>query len=304
MSDFTSDFWSWWITVIIVGGIAWCIWLLMTNTKGKLPAEGKAEATGHVWDENLEELNNPLPRWWIIMFYITLVFGIAYFLIYPGLGAFKGIGNWTEKKQYEEEIAAAESTYGPLYDKYMNQAIPAVAASDEAMNMGERLYVNYCAVCHGSDARGATGFPNLRDSDWLYGGSPEAIKHSIMYGRQAAMPSWEAALGGDGGVEEAATYVMQLSGRSVDESLAEKGKQRYETLCVACHGADGTGNPAMGAPDLTNNIWLYGGSPRAIKASIAKGRQGVMPAHAEFLGEAKVHILSAYVYSLSHETDQ
>ena len=303
MSDFTSDFWSWWITAIIVGGIAWCIWLLMTNTKGKLPSGGKAEATGHVWDENLEELNNPLPRWWIIMFYITLVFGIAYFLIYPGLGAFEGIGKWTEKKQYEEEIAAAESTYGPLYDKYLNQAIPAVAASEEAMNMGERLYVNYCSVCHGSDARGATGFPNLRDSDWLYGGSPEAIKHGIMYGRKGVMPGWEAALGGEQGIDDMATYVMQLSGRVVDEEKAARAKPMFETLCAACHMADGTGNPAMGAPNLTNNVWLYGGSPRAIKETLTKGRNGVMPAHAEFLGEAKVHILAAYVYSLSHETD-
>lgn len=303
MSDFTSDFWSWWIIAIVLGGIVYCIWLLVSNKKSTLPAGGTAEATGHVWDENLEELNNPLPRWWIIKFYITIVFGIAYLALYPGLGKFEGILGWTELGQYEAEISAADTKYGPLYDKYQNQAIPAVAADEDAMNMGERLYVNYCAVCHGSDARGATGFPNLRDSDWLYGGSPEAIKHSIMYGRLGAMPSWEAPLGGAAGVDQAATYVMKLAGRSVDESLAEQGKQKFETLCVACHMAEGTGNVAMGAPNLTNNIWLYGGSPRAIKESIAKGRSGVMPAHAEFLGEAKVHILAAYVYSLSHETD-
>ncbi len=303
MSDFTSDFWSWWITAIVLGGIAFCIWLLVSNKQSKLPASGAAEATGHVWDENLEELNNPLPRWWIIKFYITIVFGLAYFALYPGLGTFEGLLGWTEKGQYEAEIAAADTKYGPLYDKYLNQAIPAVAASEDAMNMGERLYVNYCAVCHGSDARGASGFPNLRDSDWLYGGSPEAIKHSILYGRQAVMPAWGAALGGEEGVDQAATYVMKLAGRSVDESKAEKGKQKFDALCVACHGADGTGNPAMGAPNLTNNIWLYGGSPRAIKETLTKGRNGVMPAHGEFLGEAKVHVLAAYVYSLSHETD-
>ena len=303
MSDFTSDFWSWWIIAIVVGGIVFCIWLLLGNKKSTLPADGTAEATGHVWDEDLEELNNPLPRWWIIMFYITIVFGIAYLALYPGLGTFEGVLGWTEVGEYEAEVSAADTRYGPLYDKYMNQAIPEVAADEDAMKMGERLYVNYCAVCHGSDARGATGFPNLRDGDWLYGGSPEQIKHSVMYGRQGAMPSWEAPLGGAEGVDQAATYVMKLAGRSVDESVAEQGKQKFETLCVACHMADGTGNVAMGAPNLTNNIWLYGGSPRAIKESIAKGRSGVMPAHSEFLGEAKVHILSAYVYSLSHETD-
>jgi len=303
MSDFTSDFWSWWIITIVLGGIAWCIWLLLANSKGKLPSGTKAEATGHVWDEDLEELNNPLPRWWILMFYITIAFGLAYLALYPGLGTYAGVLGWTEKGQYEAEISAADTKYGPLYDKYLNQEIAAVAADDDAINMGERLYVNYCAVCHGSDARGATGFPNLRDSDWLYGGTPEAIKHSIMQGRQAVMPAWKDILGGDEGVEQVATYVMKLAGRTVDEALAEQGKQKYETNCAACHLAEGTGNVAMGAPNLTNNIWLYGGSPRAIKETIANGRNGVMPAHAEFLGEAKVHVLTAFVYSLSHETD-
>jgi cytochrome c oxidase cbb3-type subunit 3 len=302
MSDFTSDFWSWWIITIVVGGIAFCIWLLLGNKKSTLPAGGTAEATGHVWDEDLEELNNPLPRWWIIKFYITIVFGIAYLALYPGLGTFEGVLGWTEKGQYEAEISAADTRYGPLYDKYMNQAIPAVAADDDAMKMGERLYVNYCAVCHGSDARGASGFPNLRDSDWLFGGSPEQIKHSIMYGRQAVMPAWQAVLG-DKGVDQVTNYVRQLSGMSADNALAAEGKQKFETNCAACHMADGTGNIAMGAPNLTDEIWLYGGSPRAIKETIVKGRNGVMPAHAEFLGEAKVHILAAYVYSLSHESD-
>ena len=299
MSDFTSDFWSWWIITIVVGGIVFCIWLLLANRKSTLPAGGTAEATGHVWDENLEELNNPLPRWWIIKFYITIVFGIAYFALYPGLGTFEGILGWSETGQYEAEVSAADTKYRPLYDTYKNLAIPAVAADEDAMKMGERLYVNYCAVCHGSDARGATGFPNLRDGDWLYGGTPEAIKHSIMYGRIAVMPAWQAVLG-DKGVDQVTNYVRQLSGMSADAALAAEGKQKFETNCAACHMADGTGNIAMGAPNLTDEVWLYGGSPRAIKETLVKGRNGVMPAHAEFLGEAKVHILSAYVYSLSN----
>jgi len=298
MSDFTSDFWSWWIITIVVGGIVFCIWLLLANRKSTLPAGGTAEATGHVWDEDLEELNNPLPRWWIIKFYITIVFGIAYFALYPGLGTFEGILGWTEKGQYEAEISAADTRYGPLYDKYMNQAIPEVAADEDAMKMGERLYVNYCAVCHGSDGRGATGFPNLRDDDWLYGGTPEAIKHSLLYGRQAVMPAWGAILG-DEGVDQVSNYVRQLASLSADETLAAAGKQKFETNCAACHMADGTGNIAMGAPNLTDDVWLYGGSLRAIKETLIKGRNGVMPAHKEFLGEAKIHILTAYVYSLS-----
>jgi cytochrome c oxidase cbb3-type subunit 3 len=181
----------------------------------------------------------------------------------------------------------------------MNQPIPAVAADEDAIAMGDRLYASYCSVCHGSDARGATGFPNLRDGDWLYGGTPEAIKHSIMYGRQAVMPAWQAVLG-DEGVDQVTNYVRQLAGMSADDALAAEGKQKFETNCAACHMADGTGNIAMGAPNLTDEVWLYGGSPRAIKETIVKGRNGVMPAHGEFLGEAKVHILAAYVYSLSN----
>ncbi len=171
------------------------------------------------------------------------------------------------------------------------------------MKTGERLYVNYCAVCHGSDARGASGFPNLRDNDWLYGGEPENIKTTLMYGRAGAMPAWEAPLGGEEGVNQVANYVMGLSGRSVDEDLAAKGKEKYDMFCVGCHMPDGTGNQAIGAPNLANNIWLYGGTPSAVKHSIAKGRNGLMPAHGEFLGEAKVHVLSAYIYSLSHKAD-
>ncbi len=303
MSDFTSDFWSWWIIAITVGGIAWCIWILWKNSTGKIPAGEQAETMEHVWDEDLQELNTPLPRWWIIKFYLTIAFGVAYLVLYPGLGKFAGLLDWTAEKQYESEIAAADKQYGPLYDKFLKEDIAVLAGNEEAMNTGERLYVNYCSVCHGSDARGATGFPNLRDHDWNYGGTPELIKASIMNGRQGIMPAWEGPLDGEAGVDEVANYVMQLAGREVDETKAEKGKEKFATHCVACHMPDGTGNPALGAPNLTNNLWLYGGSPRAIKESIAKGRSGQMPAHGEFLGEAKVHILAAYIYSLTHEYD-
>lgn len=302
MSDFNSEFWSWFIDVIVVGGIVWLIYLLRVNSKGTLPPGGEAEATGHVWDEDLEELNTPLPRWWLVMFYITIIYGIAYLIIYPGMGTFKGLLGWTQVGEYEAEVAAADVTYGPLYEKFQKQDIAVLASDEDAMHTGGRLFVNYCSVCHGSDARGARGFPNLRDNDWLYGGEPENIKASIMYGRTGAMPAWQASLG-DEGVEQVAKYVMQLSGRSVDETQAMAGKEKFATFCVGCHTPEGTGNQAIGAPDLTNNTWLYGGSPATIKQTIANGRTGRMPAHNEFLGEAKVHILAAYIYSLSHESD-
>lgn len=301
MSDFNSEFWSWFISAIVVGGIVWMLYLLQINNKAELPADGKAKPTGHIWDEDLQELNNPLPRWWLYMFYITIVFGIVYLILYPGMGTFKGVLGWTQISEYETEVATAEAEFGPLYEKYLNEDLAVLASNDEAMQTGERLYVNYCSACHGSDARGAKGFPNLRDHDWLYGGEPETIKTTILYGRTGAMPSWEDALGGEAGVAQVAEYVEQLAGREVDDEMAATGKTKFDMFCVGCHQADGTGSQAVGAPNLTDNIWLYGGSNMAIKQSIAKGRAGRMPAHADFLGEAKVHILAAYIYSLSQE---
>jgi cytochrome c oxidase cbb3-type subunit 3 len=298
MSDFTSEIWSWFIIAVVVGSIVWLFYLLHGNKK----IEGEQGVpTGHVWDENLQELNNPLPRWWLIMFYITIFFAIAYLVLFPGLGTFKGILGWTEVGQYEDEVAAADAEFGPLFAKFEQTPIPELAKNSAAMAAGERLFVNYCAVCHGSDARGAPGFPNLRDNDWLWGGTPEKIEESILNGRDSnSMAAWEAALGGEQGVNEVAEYVMSLSGRQVDKALAAKGKEKFDAICVGCHMPDGTGNQALGAPNLTDNIWLYGGSPRTIKESIAKGRHGKMPAHKDFLGKAKSHILAAYVYSLSH----
>lgn len=302
MSDFNSEFWSWFISAIVVGGIVWMIYLLQINNKAELPADGKAKPTGHIWDEDLQELNNPLPRWWLYMFYITIVFGVVYLILYPGMGTFKGVLGWTQISEYETAVAKADAEYGPLYEKYLNEDLAVLAANDDAMQTGERLYVNYCSACHGSDARGAKGFPNLRDHDWLYGGEPETIKTTILLGRTGAMPSWEGALGGEAGVAQVAEYVEQLAGREIDAELAAAGKVKYDMFCVGCHQADGTGSQAVGAPNLTDNIWLYGGSNMVIKQSIAKGRAGRMPAHADFLGEAKVHILAAYIYSLSRES--
>ena len=299
MSDFTSEFWSWFIIAIVGGGIIWLVYLLMGTNKAETE---EGVPTGHVWDENLEELNNPLPRWWLWMFYITIVFSIGYLILYPGMGSFKGILGWTEVGEYEAEVAAADAEFGPIFAKFEQTPIPALAADAAAMKAGERLYVTYCAVCHGSDARGATGFPNLRDNDWLYGGSPEQIEATLLHGRNGVMPAWETSLGEEG-IDQVASYVMSIAGREVDTASAEAGKAKYDMFCVGCHMPGGTGNQALGAPNLTNNIWLYGGSPRAIKETLAKGRNGRMPAHGEFLGSAKVHILAAYVYSLSHQSD-
>ena len=298
MGSFTSGFWNLFLIVVTLGSIALLAWFVYANHAGK--GSGRTtETTGHVWDEDLQELNNPLPAWWRNLFYITLVFGAIYLLLYPGLGNNAMLLGWNQIKQYEEEMQAAEEKYGPLFERFRETPIPELVKNEEALAMGERLYASYCTQCHGSDAGGVRGYPNLRDEDWLWGGTPERIVESILKGRQAVMPAWEAVLG-DEGVQNMTQYVLSLAGREHDAAAAEKGKAQYN-LCVGCHGPEGKGNIMLGAPNLTDDVWLYGGSPKAIEASLRNGRNGVMPAHEEFLGPAKVHLLSAYVYSLSND---
>jgi cytochrome c oxidase cbb3-type subunit 3 len=299
MADFTSPFWSWFIAVVTLVGIVSMFVLNRWMAEPRRRAGEKPKPMGHVWDEDLQELNNPLPKWWLNLFYITLVFGLGYLVLYPGLGSFAGALGWSQLDQYHREMQAADKQFGPLYEKYSRANLTALATDREALKTGERLFITYCTGCHGSDARGGPGYPNLRDSDWLWGGEPEAVKASILNGRTGVMPAWGAALGPEG-VSNVAEYVLSLSGKRVNESAAVAGKEKFQQLCVACHGPEGKGNPALGAPNLTDNVWLYGGSQKTVMESIEKGRSGRMPAHAEFLGEAKAHLLAAYVYSLSH----
>jgi len=298
MDEFTSPFWAWYIAVPTVLGILGCYLLVRWMGQRRVSDTETPENTGHVWDEDLRELNNPLPKWWLNMFYITLVFGAVYLLLFPGLAVFPGLLEWSDTKRYEREMQAAEERYGPLFEQYLDVPIRKLAENEAAVQVGKRLYAAYCTTCHGSDAGGVRGFPNLRDSDWLWGGSPEAIETSIAEGRQGVMPAWQGVVG-EQGVFQLAEYVRHLSGRYADRSVVDKGEQLYEQHCVACHGPEGKGNKALGAPDLTDNIWLYGGSQRRLIESIGQGRQGRMPAHGEFLGEAKVHLLATYVFSLS-----
>jgi cytochrome c oxidase cbb3-type subunit 3 len=298
MADFTSSFWNWYIIIPTVVGILGCFMLIRWLSTDISPEE-QGKEMDHVWDEDLVELNNPLPRWWLNLFYLTLFFGIGYLVLYPGLGSFKGMLGWTSTGQYQREIDLADAKFGPLFKKYAEMDIVAVAADPDARQMGERLFVNYCATCHGSDARGARGFPNLRDNNWLYGGEPQTILNTILNGRSGIMPAWETALGGEQGVADVTEYVFSLSGRKVDEAAAARGGEQFDMMCTSCHGGDGTGNQSLGAPNLTDNIWLYGGTRERVIETIARGRNGVMPPHREFLGEEKSHLLAAYVYSLS-----
>jgi len=292
-----SSFWHWYVVLLTLGNIYACFWLVRWATRKRSNEAAEGDVTGHSWD-GLEEYNNPLPRWWLWLFYITIVFSLIYIVLYPTIGNYQGVLNWSSDSEYQQEMGEADAKYGPIFAGLAQQDVAALAADKKATQIGQRLFLNYCATCHGSDAGGGAGFPNLRDKDWLYGGSAEAIKTSIMQGRRGMMPPWGAALG-EQGVDEVTTYVMSLGGRQVDAAKAAAGKSRFNMMCVACHAADGSGNQAMGAPNLTDKVWLYGGSEKAIQASIRDGRSGVMPAHKDFLGEDKVHVLAAYVYSLS-----
>jgi cytochrome c oxidase cbb3-type subunit 3 len=298
MSDFTYPIVGWLIAIVTILSILFCFWLIFANNIKKV--EGEIKPTGHVWDGDLEEFDNPLPRWWYYMFLITLVFGLIYLALYPGLGAYKGLFGWTQINQYEDESARYDAKYSELYSAYAATPIPELAMNADAMKSGERIFASYCTVCHGSDARGGIGFPNLTDDNWIWGGTAEQIKASIVNGRIANMPARGGLPLTDDEVENVAEYVMSLAGRDVDKTASELGKQVYGKICLACHLPTGTGNQALGAANLTDSVWLYGSSRSAIIETIKNGRVGEMPAHGEFLGEDKSHLLAAYVYSLSH----
>ena len=307
MSDFIHSGWSIYVAVLTLVSVIGCgvFLFLLARTKIAKPAPGAGpQTTGHVWDEDLAEYNNPLPRWWMWLFYITVVFALVYLVLYPGLGKFPGVLGWTSAGQYQAERQAFDATVAPLYAKYTGMDVPQVAADPAAQAMGERLFLTYCAQCHGSDAGGGRGYPNLRDGDWLYGGDPAMIKASIMEGRNGVMPPMGAALGEEG-VANVMNFVRSLSGLPHDSLKAQLGKPLFATNCAVCHGADGKGNIALGAPNLTDNIWLYGSSPATITETITKGRGAAgsvtrMPAHKDILDDAKVQLLAAYVWGLSN----
>ncbi|AUW05038.1 cytochrome-c oxidase, cbb3-type subunit III [Vibrio campbellii] len=323
-----TTFWSLWIIVITVGTLVGCAILLTWCAKDKMGVE-EGEDMGHEYD-GIRELNNPLPKWWTYLFVSTFVFAAVYLTLFPGLGSFKGVLNWQSSdqtvrtleeskeaiaraqenkqlNQYAKELDDADAYFGEAFRALAHNAdglrpIPEIAQDPEAIKVGQRLFLQNCSQCHGSDARGQKGFPNLTDDAWLYGGEPAAIVTTVMQGRIGQMPAWKDALG-EQGVQEVVSYTLSLSGRKVNAREAEAGKARF-VVCAACHGTDGKGNPAVGAPDLTDQDWLFGDSRAAVTETVMNGRSGVMPAWKDILGEDKVQLVAAYVWSLSNSDNK
>lgn len=299
MSDFVSNFWSMYVAVAVVVSIVACAVLLWVSGTTKV-SPAADNTTGHVWDGDLREMNNPLPKWWVYLFVITVVFGFVYGALYPMFGSFKGQLGWSSHGQHAAEVDKVEKAIAPIYAAYTKMDAAAVAADPKAMAIGERLFMNNCAQCHGSDARGSKGFPNLTDGDWLYGGAPEVIKETITNGRNGVMPPMAAAVGSAEDVANLAQYVLSLSGSPHDAVKATLGKDKFGA-CAACHGADGKGNVAMGAPNLTDQIWLHGWGSDAIIKMINEGKNNAMPAQNRLLNEAQIHVLASYVWSKSNQ---
>jgi cytochrome c oxidase cbb3-type subunit 3 len=299
MSDFTSNFWSLYVAGIALFGIVACLLLIYFSGKAKAMTD-QDNTTGHVWDGDLREMNNPLPRWWVGLFLITIVFAVGYLALYPGLGSYAGNLGWTSAGQYEAEVAKANKELEPLYAKFSGMSPEEVAKNLQAMAIGDRLFMNNCAQCHGSDARGSKGFPNLTDKDWLHGGTPEKIKETLVNGRIGNMPPMAAAVGSSEDVRNVAHYVLSLSNSPHDALRASLGKPKF-AACAACHGLDGKGNQTIGAPNLTDDIWLHGWGENAIVAMVNNGKVNQMPVQAGKLTDAQLHVLTSYVWGLSNK---
>ena len=298
MSDFVSNGWSLFVAAATVLGLALCLALLIIASRRKVMAADNS--TGHVWDEDIRELNNPLPRWWMVLFVLTVIFSVLYLALYPGLGGYVGRLGWSSTGQFDAEQAKAREAMRTIYARFDGLPVETVARDPQAMGIGERLFANNCATCHGSDAKGSKGFPNLTDNDWLYGGSGETLIETITRGREGTMPPMAAAVGNGEDVRNLAHYVLSLSGSPHNSVAAALGKSRF-TACAACHGMDGRGNQALGAPNLTDKVWLHGWGEPAIVAMINNGKHSHMPEHGSRLSPEQIRVLAAYVWGLSHE---
>lgn len=292
-------FWAWFVAVGTIVFVIWCVWLVGWSAKQGPQGKEDEDLVGHKWDGDLEEWNNPAPRWWLYLYFITILWGAAYLVMYPGLGITEGLLSWSQEGQYDAEMQAAEERYAPIYERFAGMEFQALAEDPDALALGRSLFASYCTTCHGSDARGGPGYPNLTDDNWQWGSTEQDIINTITNGRIAVMTPWAPMLGSEQAVDNMVHYVRSLSGLVEPNETAAGAQVQFTTFCAACHMPTGVGNPILGAPDLTDDVWLYGSSEDDIRTAIVEGRNGQMPAHGEFLGENRTRILAAYVYSLS-----
>ena len=303
MKELLSPGWSWYVAILTVVSLLVCLWVLRSNSVKKEHNAGDPKLHGHNEWDGLREYDNPLPRWWVGLFILTVIFAVGYLYAYPGLGTREGTLSWSSKGQYESEVAKANKELEPLYARFASMTPEAIAVDTQAKAIGERLFMNNCAQCHGSDARGSKGFPNLADGDWLYGGTHDKILETLQKGRIGNMPPMAAAVGSPEDVRNLSHYVLSLSGSPHDSLRASLGKSKFGA-CAACHGMDGKGNQALGAPNLTDDIWLHGWGEAAITAMINNGKVNQMPAQADKLTEAQIKVLASYVWGLSNNKAQ
>lgn len=298
-----SGFWNNWIIALTVANIVFALWLLRSTSKRK-PTDKAAgpETTGHVWDGDLQEYNNPLPRWWLWMFYLSIAFAVVYLVVYPGLGAYRGTGNWTQASQWAAEVAQTNAAAARIYEHYQGMTTDELRRDVGAMSTARHLFGVNCAQCHGADGHGAKGFPNLASTNYQWGREIDNVIETITNGRQAQMPAWGPILG-KSGIDQVADYVYSLRTPGASPATVAAGRELFATYCTACHGEDAHGMTALGAPNLTDPVWLYGGSPEAIRTTITNGRQGQMPAHGARLTPVQVRLLAAYVTGLNDGSD-
>jgi cytochrome c oxidase cbb3-type subunit 3 len=296
MSDFTADGWSIFVAAATLLSLLACLLLLAFASRTKVMAADKS--TGHVFDGDLKEMNNPLPMWWVVLFILTVVFSFGYLWVYPGLGSAAGSKGWTSRGEHDQDVARGQAEMARLYAPFKDMPAPVLAKDPKALAMGERLFLNNCATCHGSDARGSKGFPNLTDRDWIHGGTPEKIEESITNGRTGVMPPLAAAVGTTNDVRDLANFVLSLSGSPHNAIAAARGKAKF-SVCAACHGVDGKGNQALGAPNLTDDVWLHGWGEEAIVDIVTRGKTNVMPSQKGHLTPEQIHVLATYVWNLS-----
>ncbi len=304
MNDFVSSEWSWFVIASTVAGLVFCVVVLFGSARHKVIRDEQGriiETTGHVWDGDLQELNNPLPLWWMWLFLITVVFSVGYLVLYPGMGSFQGSLGWSSTGQLADELQTAKVAQDQVYARFHAAKVEDIARDPQAQAIGERLFLNNCATCHGSDARGSKGYPNLTDQDWLHGGTPQKILESVTHGRQGQMPPMAAAVGSSADVRDVAQYVLSLSGSGHNSLQAQLGREKFRA-CAACHGADGKGNQALGAPNLTDKVWLHGWGEAAIVDIVNHGKVNAMPAQKDRLTPDQIKVLTSYVWGLSNRT--